>query len=42
MSAEILVTVDSLAALSLKERQSWLEASWEALRPGELVLEEMP
>ena len=34
--------VDRFAAISPEEQRAWLEANWDALRAGELTLEDLP
>lgn len=40
--AEIEAHAERFAALPAEEQRAWLEANWDALRSGELTLEEMP
>jgi hypothetical protein len=40
--AEIDAAVARFAALTPDEQQAWLEANWDALRAGEITLDEMP
>jgi hypothetical protein len=42
LKADIDAAIDRFAALSPEEQRGWLEANWEALRAGELTLEDLP
>lgn len=39
---EIDAAIDRLSALSPAQQRSWLEVNWDALRAGELTLEDLP
>lgn len=39
---QVSESADRFAALSPEEQRSWLEANWDALRAGELTLEDLP
>jgi hypothetical protein len=40
--AQLQAKVDSFAALGPEPQRAWLESNWDALRAGEISLEEMP
>lgn len=40
--SELDAAVDRFLALSPEEQRAWLEANWDALRAGELTLDDMP
>lgn len=42
LESEMNAAVDRFTALSPEEQRAWLEANWDALRAGELTLEDMP
>jgi hypothetical protein len=42
LESEIHAAVDRFTALSPEEQRAWLEANWDALRAGELTLDDMP
>lgn len=41
-ATEVDVAAERFAALSPEEQRAWLEANWDALRSGELTLEDLP
>lgn len=38
----IVAAIDRFAALTSEDRRAWLDANWDALRAGELTLEDLP
>lgn len=42
LEPQVEAATDRFAALSPEEQREWLEANWDALRAGELTLEDMP
>lgn len=42
MNAEMRAAAERFAALSPEEQRAWLDANWDALRSGELTLDDLP